>query len=72
MLDCLDRPNINNMVIIRNMCHMHFSLVYKRVERIDLKEKNRKQMYDQIKVTHNSQRIKFTAIFIFCYKKILI
>ena len=28
---------------------MHFSLVYKELECIDLKEKNRKQMCDQIK-----------------------
>ena len=28
---------------------MHFSLVYTRLECVDLKEKNRKQMYDQIK-----------------------
>ena len=28
---------------------MHFSLVYKELKCVDLKEKNRKQMYDQIK-----------------------
>ena len=28
---------------------MHFPLVYKRIECVDLKEMNTKQMYDQIK-----------------------
>ena len=35
---------------------MHFSLVYKELKCVDLKEKNRKQMCDQIK-----KKIQFTV-----------
>ena len=35
---------------------MHFSLVFKRLECVDLKEKNLKQMYDQINRRYNSRR----------------
>ena len=39
---------------------MYFSLstIYKRLECVDLKEKNRKQVYDQIKRRYNNQRKK--------------
>ena len=47
---------------------MPFSLDYKRLKCIDLKE-NRKQMYDQIKRRYNSRRKKFPALFKFCLKK---
>jgi len=40
---------------------MHFLLVYKRLESVDLKKKNRKQMYDQIKRRYNNWRQKFAA-----------
>ena len=42
---------------------MHFSRVYKRLECVDLKEKDRKQMYDKIK----KKREKITPL-----KKIVI
>ena len=51
---------------------IHFSLFYKRLECVDLKEKNRKQMYDQIKRIYNGRRKQFTAFFKFCWKKIWI
>ena len=39
---------------------MHIFLVYKGLECVDLKEKNRKQMYDQLKKDTNV-REKFPA-----------
>ena len=41
--------DIYMIYIIRNMCQSAFFLVYQRLECVDLKEKNRKQMYDQKK-----------------------
>ena len=43
---------------------MHFSLIYKRLEYVDLKEKNRKQMYDQIKRRYNSRRKQNSLLFL--------
>ena len=40
---------------------MHFSLVYKRLESIDLKEKSKKQIYDQMK---KNGRSKNTLLFL--------
>ena len=45
---------------------MYFSLVYKRIEYVDLKEKNSKQMNDQIKKGKTVGEKKFTAFFKFC------
>ena len=45
------------------MCEMYFPLVYKILEYVDLKERNRKQIFDQLKRKYNSQRRKFTALF---------
>ena len=42
---------------------MYFPLVYKILEYVDLKERNRKQIFDQLKRKYNSQRRKFTALF---------
>ena len=50
---------------------MHFILVYKRLKYVDLKEKNRKQMYDQLKRRYNSQRKKFTALFKILFKNFI-
>ena len=36
------------------MCQI--SLVYKKLESVDLKENNRKQMYDQMKKRYNGRR----------------
>ena len=46
---------------------MHFSLVYKRLEGVDLKEKNRKKMYSQIKRRYNWRK-KSTALFKLSFK----
>ena len=43
---------------------MHFSLVYKKLECVDLKEKNRKQMNDQIKRRYNSRRKQNSLLFL--------
>ena len=51
------------------MCQNAFTLVYKILDCVDLKEKNRKQMYDQIK--KKDKRVgekKITAVFKFCLK----
>ena len=51
------------------MCQNAFTLVYKILDCVDLKEKNRKQMYDQIKKKiKESEKKKFTAVFKFCLK----
>jgi len=42
---------------------MYFPLVYKILEYVDLKERNRKQIYDQLKRKYNSQTRTFTALF---------
>ena len=44
---------------------MHFFLVYKELECLDLKERNSKQMYDQLKRRYKSEK-KFTALLKFC------
>jgi len=41
---------------------MHFSLVYKELECVNLKERNRKKMYDQLKRRYKNQRKKSTAL----------
>ena len=43
------------------MCQNAFSLVYKRLECVDLKEKNSKQMNDQI-IKYNGRR-KISLLF---------
>ena len=43
---------------IRIMCQNAFYPVYKGLEYIDLTERNRKQMYDQLKRRYNNQREK--------------
>ena len=48
---------------------MHFPLVYKRIECVDLKEMNTKQMYDQIKKKYNSRRKKSLLFSNFVLKK---
>ena len=47
---------------------MHFARVYKRLECVELKEKDRKQMYDMIKRRYNGWRKKITPLFKFCLK----
>ena len=42
---------------------MYFPLVYKILEYVDLKETNRKQIYDQLKRKYNSQTRTFIALF---------
>ena len=44
---------------------MHFSLVYKGLEFFDLKENNRKQMYDQVKKEDTTFREKNYCFFKF-------
>ena len=57
---------------IRNMCQNAFSLVYTGLECVDLKERNRKQMYDdQLNRRYNSQRKNFTALFKTWLKEII-
>ena len=51
------------------MRKMYFSLIYKRLEYVDLKEKNRKQMYDQIKRRYNSRRKQNSLLFLNFVKK---
>ena len=48
---------------------MHFSLVYKRIEYVDLKEKKRKQKYDQIKKVKRSEKKNSLLLLNFVYKK---
>ena len=43
---------------------MHFSLVYKGLEFFDLKENNRKQMYDQLKKEDTTFREKIYCFFL--------
>ena len=47
---------------------MHFFLVYNGLECIDLKERNRKQKYDQLKRRY-SERKNFTAFLKIFFKK---
>ena len=42
---------------------MYFSLVSKGLECVDLKERNRKQMYDQLKRRYEQPKKKFNALF---------
>ena len=48
------------------MCQNAFFPCLKRLECVDLKEKNSKQMYEQIKKIQHSEKNKFTAHFTFC------
>ena len=52
------------------MCvKMHFSLVYKGLECVDLQERNRRQMHDQLKRRYDSQRKNSLLFLKFCPKK---
>ena len=42
---------------------MYFPLVYKILEYVDLKERNRKQIYDQLKRKYNSLTRTLIALF---------
>jgi len=51
---------------------MHLSLVCKRLECVDLKEKNSKQMYEQIKENTTFREKKIHCSFYILFKKNLI